>query len=71
MWGHLSTSLCSGLSPMLTPLHARMLSCFSCVQLCNPIECSLSGSSVHGILQVRILDFIAMPSTRVSSSPRD
>ena len=29
--------------------------------LCNPIDCSLSGSSVHGILQERILEWVAMP----------
>ena len=33
MWGHLWTSLCSGFSPMLTPLHACMLSCFIRVRL--------------------------------------
>ena len=39
--------------------------------LCNPIDCSLSGSSVHGILQTRVLEWIAMPSSRGSSQPRD
>ena len=33
MWGHFWTSLCSGFSPMLTPLHACMLSCFIHVRL--------------------------------------
>ena len=33
-----------------------------CLTLCNPIDCNLSGSSVHGILQVRILVWVAMPS---------
>ena len=31
-----------------------------CPTLCDPIDCSLLGSSVHGILQARILDWIAM-----------
>ena len=31
----------------------------SCLTLCNPIECSLPGSSVHGILQARILELVA------------
>ena len=34
----------------------------SCPTLCNPMYCSLPGSSVHGILQARILDWIAIPS---------
>ena len=43
----------------------------SCLTLHNPVDCSLSGSSVHGILQVRILEWVAMPSSRGSSRPRD
>jgi len=43
----------------------------SCLFLCNPIDCSPPGSSVHGILQARILEWIAMPSSRGSSQPRD
>ena len=38
----------------LTASHACMLSYFSRVRLCDPMDCSLSGSSVHGILQARI-----------------
>ena len=48
-----------------------VLSCFSRVQLCYPICCSLPGSSVRGILQARILEWVARPSTRGSSQPRD
>ena len=43
-----------------------LLSHFSRVQLCDP-----PGSSVHGILQARILEWVAMPSSRRSSQPRD
>ena len=43
----------------------------SCLTLHNPVDCSLSGSSVHGILQVRILEWVAMSSSRGSSQPRD
>ena len=50
--------------------HVYVLSHFSCVQLCNPMDYSLSGSSVHGSLQVRILEWVAMPSSRGSSRPR-
>ena len=42
-----------------------------CPILCGPMDCSLPGSSVHGILQARILEWIAMPSSRASSLPRD
>ena len=39
--------------------------------LCNPMDCSPSGFSVHGFLQGRILEWIAMPSSRASSQTRD
>ena len=35
--------------------------------LCDPMDCSLPASSVHGILQVKILEWVAMPSSRGSS----
>ena len=37
----------------------------------NPMDCSLPGSPVHGILQARILEWVAMPSSGGSSQPRD
>ena len=43
----------------------------SCPALCDPMECRLPCSSVHGILQARILEWVAMPSSRGSSQPRD
>ena len=43
----------------------------SCLTLRDPKDCSLPGSSVHGILQARILEWVAMPSSRGSSRPRD
>ena len=46
-------------------------SCFSSVRLCDHMDCSPPGPSVRGILQARILEWIAMPSSRVSSQPRD
>ena len=48
-----------------------VLSRLSCVTLCNPMSCSPSGSSVHGILQARILERIAVLSSRRSSWSRD
>ena len=43
----------------------------SCPTLCNPMDCSPPGSSLHGILQARILEWVAMPFSRRSSQPRD
>ena len=43
----------------------------SCWTLCDPMDCSLPGSSVYGILQARILEWVAMPSSRGSSQARD
>ena len=42
-----------------------------CLTLCNPIDYSPPGSSVHGMLQARILEWVAMPSSRGSSQPGD
>ena len=39
--------------------------------LCNPMYCSLPGSSIHGNLQARILEWVAIPFSRGSSWPRD
>ena len=43
----------------------------SCLTLCNLVDSSLLGSSVHGILQTRILEWVAIPFSRGSSQPRD
>ena len=48
-----------------------MLSHFSHVWLCNSMDWSLPGSSLHGILQARILEWVAMPSSRESSRSRN
>ena len=37
---------------------------------CDPLDCSLPGSSVHGILQARILEWVAISFSRGSSQPR-
>ena len=42
-----------------------------CPTLCNPIDCSLPGFSVHGILQTRILKWVGIPFSRGSSWLRD
>ena len=42
-----------------------------CPTLCDPMNYSLPGSSVHGIVHVRILEWVAIPFSRASSQPRD
>ena len=42
-----------------------------CPALCDPMDCSPPGSSVHGILQARILEWVAMSSSKGSSPSRD
>ena len=41
-----------------------------CMILCNPLDCSQPGSSVHGISQARILEWVAVSFSRGSSQPR-
>ena len=48
-------------------VHAKSLQL--CPTLCNPMDCSLEGSSVHGIFQVRTLDWVAISFFRVFSNP--
>ena len=43
----------------------------SCLTLCKSMDCSPPGSSVYGILQARILEWVAIPFSRGSSWPRD
>ena len=47
-----------------------MLAAQSCLILCKPMHCSLPGSSVHGILQARILEWVAIPFSKGYSQPR-
>ena len=48
-------------------IRVYMLFFQSCQTLCHPMDCSPQGSSVHGILQARILEWVAMLSSRGSS----
>ena len=43
----------------------------SCPTLCDPMDCSPPGSSVHGLLQARILEWVAIPFSSGSSHPKD
>ena len=49
-------------------MHSKL---FSHAQVCKPMDGRLPGSSVHGILQARILEWVARPSSMGSSQPRD
>ena len=74
LWAHLWRSYKSRTPeyPGWRMCPSSVLSPFSWVQiLCDPMDCSPPGSSVHGILQARILEWVAMPSSRGSSRPRD
>ena len=55
---------------LLPVIRSCMLSCFSCVGLCDCMDYSPLDASVHGILQARILVWVARPSSRVSFQPR-
>ena len=61
--------------PLREAVQGTGLSCAkslqSCPTLCDPVDCSLPGSSVHGILRARILEWVAILSSRGSSRPRD
>ena len=43
----------------------------SCPTPCNPMDCSLPGSSIHGIFQARVLEWVALSLSRISSRPKD
>ena len=64
-------SLCAELKEvkLSSCMHAKSLQ--SCPTLCDPMDCSPPGSSVHGSLQARILEWVAMPFSSGSSWPRD
>ena len=61
------------LNPLLSreKKKVKVLVTQSCPTLCDPIDCSLPGCSVHGILQAKILEWVAISHSRRSSQPRD
>ena len=63
------------LEPPKIPFYVYVVLCAkllqSCLTLYDPMDCSPPGSSVHGISQARILEWVAMSSSRGSSQPRD
>ena len=58
-------------NPHFTSVCMRALWLQSCLTLCDPMDCSPPGSSVHEILQTRILEWVAVPSSGGSSPPRN
>ena len=84
VWGRIDTCMCMAESLCCSPetittlligyvcVHAKLLQ--SCLTLCDPMtfyDCSLPGSSVRGSLQARLLELVAMASSRDSSQPRN
>ena len=62
-------SPCTHPSARCMCVHAKSLQL--CLTFCNPLDCSPPGSSAHGILQARILEWVAMPSSKGSFWPKD
>ena len=55
----------------ITKLKVKALVTQMCPNLCDPMDCSPPGFTVHGILRARILEWVAMPLSRGSSQPKD
>ena len=53
------------------PLEKKREVAKSCLTLCDPMDCSPPGSSVHEILQARILEWVDIPFSRGSFRPKD
>ena len=79
-WHRLHNSMEPGTSPFFeesmgsslsSDVHGCILLLQSCMTLCDPVHHSPPGSSVHGTLQARIPEGVAMPSSRGSSRPRE
>ena len=68
MWNDYHDQVNTSISTTLHVLCAKLLQ--SCPTLCDPMDCSPPGSSVHRILQARILEWVAMSFSRGSSWPR-
>ena len=69
MWMDLESAMLSEVSHKEKNVCAQSLQ--SCSTLCNPMDCSPPGSSVHGILHARILEWAAITFLQRSSQPRD
>jgi len=77
-WGHKESDMTESDSGILSRRDKALTLCNNlelaaqpCLTLCDPVDCGLPGSSVHGILQTRILEWEAIPFSRGSSWPKD
>ena len=78
VWGRMDTGIymAESLCCLLETIIALLMDCKwvlvtqSCLTLCDHMDYSLPGPSVHGILQARILEWVAIPFSRGSSRPR-
>ena len=70
-WGAIAFSRCGAYQLPNIDLKVKVLVAGSCLTLCNPVDCSPPGSSVHEILQARIMEWVAIPFSRRSSRPRN
>ena len=67
---HLGHSVCS-IARVKSSSCCLVWLLLSCVWLCDPTDCGPTGSSVHGILQARIVEWVAISFSKGSSRPRD
>ena len=72
-WWHKRTQFLSisYLSHYFLKVKVKVLVTESCLTLCDHIDCSPPGFSVHGIIQARILELVAISFSKESSPPRD
>ena len=70
IWNQVTWNLCVFLSPRSVCYFCYLVA-QSCLTLYDPMDCSLTGSSVHGVSQARILAWVAIYFSRGSSWPRD
>ena len=71
-WLWVASTLDPSSQSSLPPVAMYVMVCAqSCLTLCNTLDCSPPGSSVHGILPTRILEWVAIASSKWTSLPRD
>ena len=70
-WQPFPTLQVFGLFLPLLKVKVKVLVAQSCPSLCDPMDCSPPGSSVHGVLQVSILEWAAISFSRGSSQPKN
>ena len=66
-----SSLMASPCTPLFRNDFPQYVTAQPCPTLCDPMDCKPPGSSVHGILQARILEWVAISLSRGSSWPRD